>query len=352
MVTYHVIGLMSGTSLDGVDLAFCSFSKEGDDWQYEIIEAKTYSYTQKWQDILINAQELPERILRDVDLELGAYYAQLIENFVNEFQLVPDFISSHGHTALHRPEKKVTLQLGNGEVISRELRLAVINDFRKRDVELGGQGAPLVPIGDRLLFSEYDLCLNLGGFSNISYESKGKRIAYDICPVNMALNDVARITGEDYDKDGHMARTGDVHERLLAQLNSLEYYKRPGPKSLGREWYISEFKKKSESRRLPPVDLLATLVEHMAMQIGNTLNSLSVKNVLLTGGGAYNDFLIERLVQHCNADITRPDDMLINYKEALIFGFLGVLRIRNENNVLASVTGAPRDHCSGIIHRP
>jgi len=242
MLSYNVIGLMSGTSLDGVDLAFCTFTKDKS-WVFEIVKGKTYPYPQKWQDILVNVHELPDRILRDVDMELGAHYAQLIENFINEFQLIPDFISSHGHTALHKPEKGITLQLGSGEIISRELKLAVINDFRKKDVELGGQGAPLVPIGDHFLFSDYDLCLNLGGFSNISYMLNGERIAYDICPVNMTLNEVARITGKEYDSNGNLARSGDIQEGLLKQLNALEFYSSPGPKSLGREWYVKVFKK-------------------------------------------------------------------------------------------------------------
>lgn len=350
-VSYNVIGLMSGTSLDGVDLAFCKFTKDKT-WQYEIVKCRTYPYSQKWQDLLANVQELPERIMRDVHLELGSYYAQLIENFINEYQLIPDFISSHGHTALHRPEQGISLQLGSGDVMARELKLAVVNDFRKKDVALGGQGAPLVPIGDHLLFAEYDLCLNLGGFSNVSYLEDGQRKAFDICPVNMPLNEAARITGHDHDDGGKMARSGDVHERLLSQLNRLEYYYKEGPKSLGREWYINEFKKRTDKKRLSPIDLLATLVEHMAMQIAKVIDSLPIKTVLVTGGGAYNTFLIERINYHCTADLTIPNNQLINYKEALIFAFLGVLRMRNEVNVLASVTGATKDHCAGIIHNP
>ncbi|NND94193.1 MAG: anhydro-N-acetylmuramic acid kinase [Flavobacteriales bacterium] len=349
--SYNVIGLMSGTSLDGVDLAFCTFTKDKK-WHYEIVQSRTYPYTQKWEDILANSQELPERILREVDNELGKYYAQLIENFINEYQLIPDFVSSHGHTALHRPDKGISLQLGSGEIMAHELRLAVVNDFRKKDVALGGQGAPLVPIGDHLLFSKYDLCLNLGGFSNVSYLDNGVRKAFDICPVNMALNEAVKVTGKEYDEDGNLARSGDVHESLLKLLNGLEYYQLKGPKSLGREWYISEFNKRVEKRRLSPIDLLATLVEHISMQISRVINELEVKKVLVTGGGAYNSFLMERLSYHCSADISIPDNDLVDFKEALIFAFLGVLRMRNEINVLSSVTGAPKDHCAGIIHKP
>lgn len=351
MSEYYVIGLMSGTSLDGVDLAFCKFTKN-ETWSYDLLRSETYPYVQKWRDILGNIQELPERFLQDIDIELGLYYAQLIENFVNEFQLVPDFISSHGHTALHRPEEGITLQIGNGDVMARELRIPVVNDFRRRDVELGGQGAPLVPIGDRLLFSEYPMCLNLGGFSNISYELDGKRVAYDICPVNMALNDAAAITDQAYDPGGSMARAGDIHERLLSQLNNLGYYQKSGPKSLGKEWYLSDFKKCIGSKKISPVDLLATLTEHIAMQISKVLNQIEGNSVLITGGGTFNTFLMERISHHCQKDLQIPDEHLIDHKEAIIFGFLGVLRMRNEVNVLSSVTGSKKDHCSGVIHKP
>lgn len=351
MSEYNVIGLMSGTSLDGVDLAFCTFTKDKG-WSYELIQAVTYPYAQKWRDILANVQDLPERILQDVDLELGLYYSQLIENFINEFQLIPDFVSSHGHTALHRPEEGLTLQIGNGEVIARELRIPIVNDFRRKDVALGGQGAPLVPIGDRLLFGEYPMCMNLGGFSNISYELKGKRVAFDICPVNMALNEIAAITNQSYDAGGQMARAGDVHKRLLGQLNEVAYYHKEGPKSLGREWYVEEFRRKFIKKMISPVDMLATLTEHIALQIGKVLNQNEGSSVLITGGGCYNTFLMERIAHHCHKDLHLPDDALIEYKEAIIFALLGVLRMRNEPNVLSSVTGSKKDHCSGVIHKP
>ena len=233
-----------------------------------------------------------------------------------------------------------------------ELKMPVVNDFRKNDVLLGGQGAPLVPIGDRLLFSDYASCLNLGGFSNISFEQKKERVAFDICPVNMALNEVARITGKEYDEDGQMARAGDIHERLLGQLNSISYYQQSGPRSLSREWYVTEFKQRLEGKRISPDDLMATLVEHIAIQVALVVNKLSGKDVLITGGGAYNGFLIERMAYHSHKDLKIPDDNTVNFKEAIVFGLLGVLRMRNEANVLASVTGASKDHCSGIIHKP
>lgn len=351
MSEYKVIGIMSGSSLDGVDIAFCTFSK-AKSWNYEIVKAITYPYSQKWQDILINIQDLPEKHIRDLDLELGKYLAQLTENFINDHQLVPDFISSHGHTALHRPEIGITIQIGDGGAMAEQLRIPVINDFRSKDVSLGGQGAPLVPIGDELLFSDYDLCLNLGGFSNISFKQDGARKAFDICPVNMALNEVALIMDKPFDENGDIARDGDIHERLLKALNKLNFYSQAPPKSLGRKWYNTEFRSIVFKKKIPPVDLLATLTEHIATQISSALNELEGDSVLITGGGAYNSFLIERINSMTDKDLFIPDDDLIQYKEALIFAFLGVLRTRNEINVLSSVTGAPKDHCSGVVHNP
>ncbi len=351
MVVYNVIGLMSGTSLDGVDLAFCQFSKD-DKWKYNILNARTYDYPQKWTDILGNIHELPRKLIDEIHIELGQYYGQLIANFIEEYQLVPDFISSHGHTVFHQPSKNISLQIGSGGMISSITKLPVINDFRKKDVSMGGQGAPLVPIGDHLLFNEYSACLNLGGFANVSYVREGKRLAYDICPVNMALNEISRRTGVEYDQDGLMARSGDVDIALLERLNDLKFYQEKGPKSLGKEWYTHEFQKALNKKRISPIDVLSTLVEHIAQQIADNLNELDGDRVLVTGGGTYNGYLMERLQHLTRALVIIPGKQLIEFKEALIFGFLGVLRMRSETNVLASVTGASKDHCSGVIHKP
>ena len=352
MSKYNVIGLMSGTSMDGVDLAYCTFEKTDSGWKYELLQTKTYPYAQKWLDLLTNIHDFNANLVRDVDNELGLYFSQLIENFINDQQLVPDFISSHGHTAFHRPADGVTLQIGNGDVMSTKLRIPVVNDFRKRDVLLGGQGAPLVPMGDHLLFKDYDICLNLGGFSNVSYLQGNERLAFDICPVNMALNEASSITGSAFDPEGRMARSGDIHERILQDLEALDYYKLDGPRSLGREWYSKNFRPKMYSKKIPPIDLLATLTEHIALRISTTLSRMEGKYVLVTGGGCFNDYLIERIQALSDKDLNIPDEKLVSFKEALIFAFLGVLRMRNEVNVLSSVTGAPKDHCSGVIHTP
>lgn len=351
MTVYNVLGLMSGTSLDGVDLAFCQFINEDGRWRYSIPHARTYKYPPKWTSILESAHAFDKKTLLDIHYELGEYYGELITNFTEQYQILPDFIGSHGHTIKHKPDKGITLQIGSGEVMVRQTHITVINNFRKKDVDLGGQGAPLVPIGDRLLFGEYDACLNLGGFANVSYEVDGLRKAYDICPVNMALNEIAQRSDEPYDKGGAMARAGELDLPLLKALDRLEYYHRQPPKSLGKEWYLGKFKKEVDKHVLPPQDLLHTVVEHVAIQIAAALDEIGGERVLTTGGGAYNHYLIERIQHHCRPLIIIPEEELVDFKEALIFAFLAVLRVREEVNVLSSVTGARKDHCSGVIHK-
>ncbi|MFT4660171.1 MAG: anhydro-N-acetylmuramic acid kinase [Patiriisocius sp.] len=348
---YKVIGLMSGTSMDGVDLAYCEFENNGV-WSYNILFGKTYAYTQKWQDLLVNIVDIEDRHIEVIHQDLGEYYGRLIQNFCQEFQVVPDFVSSHGHTVFHQPEMGKTLQIGSGSSIGRLTHLTVVNDFRSKDIKLGGQGAPLVPIGDHLLFSEYDCCLNLGGISNISFLEDGQRRAYDICPMNMALNELARLTGKMYDDKGSLASEGQLNEDLLNRLNDLEYYKKSAPKSLGAEWYKDKFRDVLFEKRLLTSDCLRTVVEHIAIQISLATKQYTKGKMLVTGGGAFNDFFISRLKALCAPEIILPEKKIIDYKEAMIFAFLGVLRMETKNNVLSSVTGSSKDHCSGVIHNP
>ncbi|MEM7163293.1 MAG: anhydro-N-acetylmuramic acid kinase, partial [Bacteroidota bacterium] len=242
--------------------------------------------------------------------------------------------------------------IGSGSSIAQKLRTTTINNFRLKDVQMGGQGAPLVPVGDKLLFSDYDACLNLGGFANISYERGKKRLAFDICPLNMAFNHLTRSIDLEYDDGGKIAKSGDVDTPLLKRLNSLAFYAASRPKSLGKEWFVSKFNPLIEKARLSVPDKLATCTEHFAAQIAKVINESNQSNVLVTGGGAYNEYLIQSIEEKTTATLIIPDPDIVEFKEAIIFAFLGVLRIRNEVNVLSSVTGSPKDHCAGIIHNP
>jgi anhydro-N-acetylmuramic acid kinase len=349
---YRVTGLMSGSSMDGVDLACCDLTWDGHRWEYEILAAETLPYNDELLLKLKHACNWDRKEIAKLDLELGAHYAALLNGFHKKVKLQPDFIASHGHTILHDPNRGITLQAGNGRIIAERTGITLINDFRSEDVAQGGQGAPLVPLGDRLLFSEYEGCLNLGGFANISCENKdGKRIAYDLCPANMALNWVAALEGKAYDKDGEMARKGVISEELLGRLNQLDFYERKAPKSLGREWFLEQLLPLLQASKLSTSDLMSTLVEHIVFQISRGINEAGIGSLLITGGGALNQTLIKRLKGYTSASIVIPEESLLHYKEALIFSLLGVLKIRGEINCLASVTGGQKDISAGTIYK-
>jgi len=345
-----VIGIMSGTSLDGVDIAYCRFFKNKGQWRYEIVNAQTFNYNNEWVEKLTNIGKQDSTNLVQTHTEYGHYLGNRINNFIKKNNLNIDFISSHGHTVFHQPEKKITFQIGDGSAIAAKCNLPVVCDFRSLDVALGGQGAPLVPIGDKLLFSEYDYCLNLGGFSNISYDVGGERIAYDICPVNIALNKLAKELGKDFDDKGKNAASGTIDNHLLKKLNNLSYYKKSPPKSLSKEWFMGTFFPMLKQCNISVQDRLRTVCEHIAVQITNTGTRDKNKTILLTGGGVHNDFLVSRIKALSPHKIVIPLKKIIDFKEALIFAFLGVLRMRKEINCLRSVTGASKDSIGGVIY--
>ena len=351
MKTYKIIGLMSGTSLDGVDLAFCHFTKKSKKWNFKIIKAETFEYPKYWINKLKHLPNSKPDEINKSHVEYGHFLGELAKKFIAENNFTPEYIASHGHTIFHEPEKKITFQLGDGAAIAASSGLSVIYDFRSLDVELGGQGAPLVPIGDKLLFGEYESCLNLGGFSNISFEKKEKRIAFDICPVNIILNQFARNLGKDFDKDGALAQSGKINQQLLNDLNNQNFYKKPPPKSLANEWLQREFIPLLNNFNISTIDKMRTLVEHFAIQIANSSSTSITGKILTTGGGAFNKFLISRIKHYNQNKIIIPDKEIIEFKEAMIFAFLGVLKLRNEVNCLSSVTGASRDCCGGKLFR-
>lgn len=352
MNEYDVLGMMSGTSLDGVDIAHCHFTKNSDGWKSKIVQAETFIYENQWADRLQNAFKLNKDELLDLDKQYGKLLGGLAEKFILKHNIQPNFISSHGHTIYHQPEIKKTLQIGDGIEIAHQTKLRVVNDFRSLDVSLKGQGAPLVPIGDQYLFNEFDYCLNLGGFANISFEKDGNRIAYDICPVNIILNAICKRINKQYDEDGLLAAGGCVIQSLLDDLNNISYYKNLPPKSLSREWVETIFDPIINNYNASVNDLLHTLVEHMATQIAQSISSKSKDTVLVTGGGAHNSYLIEQIQKKTSSNIKIPDKKIIDFKEALIFAFLGVLKMRDEVNCLMSVTGAIRDSSGGVINYP
>jgi anhydro-N-acetylmuramic acid kinase len=349
-VKYSVIGLMSGTSLDGLDIAFCEFSLADGRWGYHIRVAETIAYDPQWKQRLATIESGSALEFVTTDIHYGHLLGSLTRDFILRHDLRPDFIASHGHTIFHQPDKKITSQIGRGSAIAAETGLKVVCDFRSLDVALCGQGAPLVPIGDDILFGAYDFCLNIGGFANISYRVDGRRIAYDVCPANIVMNRIAIREGYEYDPDGKLAAGGSVSMPLLEKLNALPYYQAPFPKSLGKEWVIDHILPMLQDSGLSTNDQLATFCEHIALQVSAATGSATGTKLFITGGGAFNKFLTERIRHHTAPEVILPDPNTINFKEALIFAFLGVLRWRNEINCLQSVTGALKDSSGGAIY--
>jgi anhydro-N-acetylmuramic acid kinase len=347
---YAVVGMMSGTSMDGMDLVLCRFTHERNEWHFDVVNAQTFDYSPEWITSLSQAFRLPAEEF----LQLHNSYGRLIGDFVSRFlkdnHLSADLVASHGHTIFHQPEKGFTCQIGEGASIASRCHVTTVSDFRTMDVALGGQGAPLVPVGDELLFSKYGYCLNLGGFANVSNRHEGKRIAFDLCPVNIVLNELARRTGKDYDIDGLTGRSGNPDPHLVNELNGLDYYRQTGPKSLGREWVETIYMPLLDNFNLPVEDIMSSVYEHISVQIGTYLDLSGKGEVLVTGGGAFNTFLVEKIQSYTKSLLVIPGEQLVKFKEAIIFAFLGLLRFRNETNCLASVTGASRDSSSGVIH--
>jgi anhydro-N-acetylmuramic acid kinase len=349
---YNIIAVMSGTSLDGIDVIYVTF-KIDETWSFKIHHAETLPYNEIWKKRLKNLIGLSKQELNQTDEDYTEYLSKKINEFISKYHIENiDFISSHGHTALHRPEQNITYQIGNLSILAQMLGQTVVCDFRVQDVELGGQGAPLVPIGDKLLFSEYDYCINLGGFANLSTDYNSVRVAYDVCPTNVVLNHYVNILGYEFDDKGKIAKSGTINEQLLSELNALEFYKQDYPKSLGLEWVNQVVFPIIDKYSLEIEAILRTFIEHIAIQISNEINKKENALVLITGGGAYNEFLISRIKSKTKNKIIIPSKEIIEFKEALIFGLLGILKVTGEINCLASVTGAKYDHSSGKIFHP
>jgi anhydro-N-acetylmuramic acid kinase len=365
-MVYRAIGIMSGSSLDGLDIVFAEFNEQAGDWTCEIIAADCYEYDETWKQKLKNAISLNALDYQLLHTAYGHYLGKEVNRFIEAKGLhyKVGLVASHGHTTFHMPSKKMTAQLGDGAAIAAVTRLPVVSDLRAMDVAFGGQGAPIVPIGEKLLLKDYNMFLNLGGIANISLSLPGQYIAFDICPANRVLNMIAGTTGKDYDAGGEMAATGRIHEPLLEKLNELEYYKQPSPKSLANDFGTDVVYPIVNSLNLSPQDAMRTVVEHIVHQVKESIvNSewsmaenykLPTTNykLLVTGGGAFNTFLVQRLADSLKSlgiEVVIPDEKLIMYKEALIMGLIGVLRWRQEYNVLSSVTGAERNSIGGAL---
>lgn len=348
---YHVLGIMSGTSLDGIDVALVKFT-HSQSWRYEIGAAETVPYTGEWKRKLSEAVGYSAPQLSRLNQDYTRYLGEVILEFTGRHGIHDlDAVCSHGHTVKHEPSKGYTLQIGNLPELADKIGHTLVCDFRVDDVRLGGQGAPLVPVGDELLFSDHEYCLNLGGFANVSTRMNGVRVAYDICPVNTVMNYLAEKLDLPYDPNGEIAASGSLDKDLLAQFNALGFYTENPPKSLGIEWVNEQVLPLLSAQKDIP-SAMHSFGVHAAIQIARHVGENRDSRVLVTGGGAYNGFLIDQIRSRTRNSIVIPSPEVVDYKEALIFGFLGVLKLRNEVNVLSSVTGASRDHSSGRVYIP
>ena len=346
-----IIGLMSGTSLDGLDVCCCEFECYNEKWNYNILAANTYSYSAEWKVRLQTLSQQNAFTYAKTHVEYGHLMGGVVKKFIEKYAVKANYIASHGHTVFHQPHIGLTSQIGDGAALAAVTNLPVICDFRSMDVALNGEGAPLVPVGDKLLFSDYQYCLNIGGITNISFDENGIRRAFDISPANMVLNYFAEREGMPFDKDGLQASKGKIQPDLLHDLNVLPFYTDYTSKSLGREWFESVFLPVIDRYNYSNIDILSTVTEHIAYQIGRAVSKKTNGKMLITGGGAKNSFLIKRISFYLPyIQMIIPDSLLVDYKEALIFAFLGCLRIHNQINCLKTVTGSVADHIAGAVY--
>lgn len=358
---YRVIGLMSGSSLDGLDIVYTHFLEKGGQWEFSIEAAECISYSDEWVEKLRHAVHLSARDYMLLHTAYGHYTGQLVRDFMERrgLQHQVQLISSHGHTTFHEPSRQMTAQLGDGAAIAAETGINVVTDLRAMDIALGGQGAPIVPVGEKLLWPDYSLLLNIGGIANLSARLNGSYIAFDICPANRVLNMLAETAGKPYDEGGRWAASGVVRDEQLSRLNQLDYYAQPYPKSLANDFGVDTVFPLLAKSGLPTRDALRTMVEHIVIQTTRSIGKLTSKlsdhppyKLLATGGGAFNTFLTERLSQHLapmQVEVVVPDASIVNFKEALVMGLLGVLRWREADTVLSSVTGASRNSIGGAV---
>lgn len=361
---YSTIGLMSGSSLDGLDIAYCKFEvSDGAISAWELLKAETIPFSEMWQSRLAHLPHQSALTYAKTHTYFGHYMGELVIDFMSRNDLIPDFIASHGHTIFHHPEKRMTAQIGDGGALAATTGLTVISDFRTQDIAIGGEGTPLAPLADKYLFAGYDFYLNIGGIANISCNVNGKMIAFDIGGANQVLNGLAVLANQEYDNEGQIASRGKVVEPLLQEVDAIDYFSQKYPKSLDNQWVIQNLLKKYREYPETVENRMRTAVEQLAEQTVLSLiqivenENLTKKQfrMLATGGGVFNTFLINRIKElskgKIELEIVIPTKEMVQFKEAILMGLLGVLRMENIPNCLASVTGAKRDTIGGAIYQ-
>lgn len=364
MKVYHALGLMSGSSLDGLDLAFCEISVT-DTPKFrvknsKILVAETLAFSEQWVSRLKHLPQQSALTFAKTNTYFAHYTAELVKAFCIKNKVKPDFIAAHGHTIFHDPDGRITVQIGDGAALAAKTGYPVICDFRTHDIALDGEGTPLAPIADKWLFPNYDFYLNIGGIANISCNANGQFIAFDIGAANQIFNALAHLTGQDYDKDGQIAATGKVHQSTLNTVNALDYFNAPYPKSLDNSWIKQNILPFYLSVECSVEDKMSTAVEQLALQIATSIENIKAKEnfkkskytLFVTGGGAFNKYLTERIDSLCiDVEIVLPEKIIIDFKEAALMALMGVLRVENQVNCMASVTGARFDTIGGAIYQ-
>lgn len=355
---YRAIGLMSGSSLDGLDIVFAEFTEQAGKWSYDIKAADCYPFEDEWKEKLQSATSLSAYDYLLLHTSFGRYLGEQVNKFIDAHHLQHQvqIIASHGHTVFHAPHLKMTAQLGDGAAIAATTGINVVSDLRALDIALNGQGAPIVPMGEKLLFADYPLLLNIGGIANVSYRKDDEYIAFDVCPANRVLNMLSALSGKSFDENGDMASKGNVLNEVLDKLNGLGYYQQSYPRSLANQFGTDEVFPLLPKDNI--ADALRTYVEHIAIQIRKSIEGFLDQGtnnnyqLLITGGGAHNNFLVSRIQDQLaalNVTVVVPENNIVDYKEALVMALLGILRWREQNTVLSSVTGAIRDSIGGAV---
>ncbi len=360
-MVYRVIGLMSGSSLDGLDIAHVQLEEVRGQWSFHILNSECVPYTDEWTADLRNATGKSVADFLKLHTAYGRYLGEQVQAFMDRYGLEHHvhFIASHGHTVFHEPHNATTYQLGDGAAIAAVTGLPVISDLRAMDVAHGGQGAPIVPVGDRLLFGSYDYLLNIGGIANITVQRPEGAVAFDVCPANQVLNALAAREGRTMDEGGAMARQGALLTEVMHHLGTNEYYSRQAPKSLSNEAAMGMILPVLHEGGYSTYDMLHTVTMHIAGKVTDAVrqypNSKEQATMLVTGGGAFNTYLVEELQRQLaplHVAVVIPDASVVLYKEALVMALIGALRWREEVNVLSSVTGATRDSVGGALWLP
>ena len=342
----NIAGLMSGSSLDGVDIAIIHFEENGYFPSWKVLHTTTIPFDQNILHHLVNVTQMTGYELAVFDFQLGQYFGQCLQNFIQSIPTTVDYISSHGHTVFHDPANGMTLQIGNGAAIAAATQLPVICQHRYMDIAFGGKGTPLVPIVEKYLYPDYDHFINLGGIANVSIHTKDTVIAYDSCPCNQVFNHYAQLLHHSFDDKGHLSRSGKVDQDLLMALEAIPFYHVSAPKSIDNSWIQSYVIPLMDSFDIAIVDRMATFTEHVSIQLHK---AMSQDPCLVTGGGAYHDYLLERCRQK-GMQLVIPNDLQINFKESILMAYLGYLRILQLPATLPSVTGASQPTIAGVIY--